>query len=473
MRFSQLASVLLVCLSAVGAWAARSEVDPPVRTKIDLPLKNQSIDGMVTAWDERSVWIAPRGAPDGSQAVEIPWNEVDADQTFKLWLRVMDKKWCGAWEHLGIAMLDVADIERADRAFAQAVRLDPSSKSVIAKIKEVHGAGGDAHALVPAPEAKAPEKPEPAPGDGPKEGGGEGSGATDKPEPKSDVPPDQETFQWVPENELGRANTVKKLKTRAQEMIQASGLKNFQTVETDYFLFYSNLAPSEIRRWSDVLDKMYATLMTTLEIPKETYMFHGKCVVFICNARHEFLAFEQAAFNFDATRAGGVCHTKGAETWVSFYRGEDDARFQSVLVHETTHAFMHRYKSPARLPTWANEGLADYVAGVLTPMSQEPREHWTHVKQFAQAGKDPMVIMKQSYRDGTWYTEDSYPVSHMLVRYLLKYKPRAFKEWIDDIKIGVAPDSSMRTRFGVTSEEVAKGFIAETMSERFYQPNSK
>ena len=428
-----------------------------MRASIDLPLRGETVEGAVIAWDDRVLWVRPRapGATD-DDAAQIAWTDVEAAHSYKLRTRLMDKSAPASWLLVGILMLDVGDVDRADRALAQAMRIDASMRPVVRAITEAHARGEDARALVPGV-------------DGAKEPASEDTGS-DKPEPTSEAPPAGGAMAWPDQTAEQRAATVTELRAESLAMVRASGLTRIKEIETEYFLFYTDLAPSEVRRWSGVLDSMYRTLITTLEMPKDALLFHGKCVIFIFNARHDFLTFEMKALGFDASRAGGVCHQRGPNTLVSFARGADDARFQSVLVHETVHAFMYRYRSPAGLPTWANEGLADYVAGVLTPMSSEPREHWMHAKQFAQLGKDAAVIMRQNYRDGSWYTEDSYPISHMIVRFMLMHKPRAFKEWIDDIKAGEDWDASMNKRFSITPEVLAKGFVDAMRAERKFTP---
>ena len=195
---------------------------------------------------------------------------------------------------------------------------------------------------------------------------------------------------------------------------------------------------------------------------------HGKCVIFIFETKEDFVVFEKQAFNYNAHAAAGVCHQRGHHVYVSFFKGGNDARFASVLIHENVHAFMYRYRTPMALPTWANEGLADFVAGHLVRESPEPLHHWRHAREFVLAGGDAREIMAQSYLDGTWFDGNSYPVSHMLVRFMLKYRARAFKEWIDDVKAGVEWTASMSDRFGVTPGVLAQGFAKEMRSERSY-----
>ena len=257
------------------------------------------------------------------------------------------------------------------------------------------------------------------------------------------------------------------MKTEAEKLLATAGY-TIEPVETEHFLFYSDLSKRETRRWSAELDKMYRTLIRVLELPPDSKLFYGKCVIFIFASRDDFIHFEAVSMNYDASRAAGLFHGKGDFTFVSFYRQMRDSWFASTLVHETVHAFMYRYKSPASMPTWANEGLADYTAGQLITTSDEPLRHWYHARNFINQRGRAIDIMNQTYRDGSWHTEDSYPVSHMLVRFMIKFKPRAFKLWIDDIKDGRDWRASLMERFNVTPEKLSTEFARFVNEEKEY-----
>lgn len=415
--------------------------------------------GSILAWSHHTLIFVERAEP-ADEATTIAWRELDTAQAFEIRRTLFGRDDADQWLLLAILMLDMHDEPRAERAFRVALRLDPDAATIERAARRLHAEGRSAvDALLAADEATetpgAAPAEAPAPDAGAHHTGPDTSGAVRGVKPWPALTPEQHDEHAA------------ELRARTRDMLEKAGFP-VRPLETEHFLLLGDLAPSEAKRWAGTLDDIYRALLRVLDMPPDTRLFAGRCVIFIFNTRESFLKFEASAFAFDASRAGGVCHQRGGDVFVSFYRGRDPTRFQSVLIHETVHAFMYRYRSPGRLPTWADEGLADYVAGWLTPASQEPREHWEHCRAFVRDAKDPREIMAQSYADGSWYTRDSYPVSHMLVRFMLKYRPRQFKQWIDDIKSGVEWRVSMGERFGITPDELAEGFAAETRSEKYY-----
>src|SRR5678816_1538790 len=64
-----------------------------------------------------------------------------------------------------------------------------------------------------------------------------------------------------------------------------------------------------------------------------------------------------------AAGTAGMCHQYGnGDVHIAFYRQPNDLDFANVLVHESIHGFLHRYRSPVDVPSWANEGLAEAIA---------------------------------------------------------------------------------------------------------------
>ena len=63
-----------------------------------------------------------------------------------------------------------------------------------------------------------------------------------------------------------------------------------------------------------------------------------------------------------------MCHTFGSgDVHIAFYRQPNDFDSAHVLVHESVHGFVHRYRSPLDIPSWANEGLAEAIATDMVP----------------------------------------------------------------------------------------------------------
>lgn len=444
--------VLGADLNPARAASDRQALPRPLRVALVVEGEPQPVNGSLVAWDNVSVFVE---TDDGERTVA--WRALRPAQAYDTARRLIAPKDSRAWVWLGLTMLASGDEALAKRAFDVACRLDSTLKPKSDEAIRLSREGSDpsqAFEDAPPPEQVVPESKEPP---ARRRRGVDPQGTQSGP-----------ARLWPALTEEQAAQHTRTIKDLCAEYLSKTGM-SITPVETEVFLFYSDLSRPETDRWAGELDRMYATLLSTLEIPKGTRLFQGKAPIFIFRDQDRYLAFERAAFNFNAENTGGVNHQRNGYTFTSFFKGSDDRRFNSTLIHETVHAFMYRYRSPAPLPTWANEGLADYVAGHLVVHSDEPLQHWQHTRNFVNARGDPLTIMRQSYTDGSWFTDDSYPVSHMLVRFMLKHKPRAFKEWIDDIKDGKNWKESLADRFNVSPETLASGFARDISSEPGYE----
>ena len=460
----------LLALGAVASGACDVETRTPDRAaKVVVRTDaGESLRGDLTAWDDFELRLAEAG---GAKRI-VAWDEIEPGAAFNLRRRLIGRDDAPEWLALGALMIDAGDARRAERAFVVARRLDEDLAAAFeARARELAAGGAPARCAVstigdPAPRDAAPREG----GGGRPPGAGGGPGDDDD---HADAGPDlRQAFRgarpWPALTPERMARETERLRALAVSHCEKIDLDP-TIIETRYFLFVTDLADAEARRWARTLDQMYLRLCEMLEIDAETPIFNGKAVIFVFRLRDTFLRFEAEVYGFDAQRAGGVFHPRGGDCFVVFPRGRGDAaRFQSVLVHETVHAFTYRYLTPAELPTWANEGLADYIAGLMTPASQEPRMHWQHVRDMARDGRSPLPVLFQEYRDGTWFDNDSYPVSHMMVRFIVKYKGPQFRAWIRDVKLGAEWRNALSEHLGVTPESLAEGLIAETKSESYY-----
>ncbi len=448
--------VLVVWTAECFADGGRRDVSPAMRMSIRLVGDAQPISGELVAWSDERLWLREQGR---EVEREVLWMHVPPAQAYDIARRLIDAKSADRWVWLGLTMLDAGDPSLAKRAFDVGARLQPDLTPRVSEALRMHRAGEDPRGAFRA--APVEEKPTESDGAASKENPGRRGVAPD-PRAKGRVGP-----QWKALTPEQQEKHLEQVRSACAGYLAQAGLK-IEPVETEHFVFYSELARSETMRWAGELDKMYHTLIRTLEIPEGTRMFQGKGAIIVFRERDTFIKFEKAAFGLDATMFGGVNHSRDGYTFTVFYKAPDLQKFNSILIHETVHAFMYRYRSPVGLPTWANEGLADYIAGHLVHYSDEPMKHWHHTRNFVAQKGNPMDVMRLSYLDGSWPNDDAYPVSHMLVRFMLKNKPRDFKLWIDDIKDGKDWREALRQRFGVTAEVLASGFAADIMRERGY-----
>jgi len=108
-------------------------------------------------------------------------------------------------------------------------------------------------------------------------------------------------------------------------------------------------------------------------------------------------------------------------------------RFACTLVHEGTHAFVHRLYAPRLIPPWVNEGLAEYMAEEV-------------LRERCPAGEKAVLLRRQYARYG-WslggmlgdldpLKVHQYPLAHSLVAYLQEHGQERFAGFIRSLKEG-------------------------------------
>ena len=236
----------------------------------------------------------------------------------------------------------------------------------------------------------------------------------------------------------------------------------FRKVETKYFSFVTDLTAAEADGYIVYLDAMYAELCKAFGLPTQKNIWAGKCVVFAFRDKATYLAFESQVMNINPnTVAGtqGLCH-QNSDGNVIFagYKGTNNF-FGHVLVHETSHGFVHRYLSSARAPSWLNEGMADWLADKVVggkKIQTRQRMSAAQVKQRKDWG-GVLTIER--------ITGDQYGICSVLVEILVA-RDRGkgkFKEFFDGMKEGQSAQESLKEFFGITYAEL-KGIYGQTIA---------
>ena len=236
----------------------------------------------------------------------------------------------------------------------------------------------------------------------------------------------------------------------------------FRQVETKYFSFVTDLTSAEADGYIVYLDAMYAELCKAFGLPTEKNIWAGKCVVFAFRNKQTYLAFETEVMRVNpATIAStqGLCHQNSNGTVIfAGYKGDNNF-FGHVLVHETSHGFVHRYLSTARAPSWLNEGMADWLAEKVVKGRQIKARQRASAAQVKARGDWGDVLNIERI------TGDQYGICSVLVEILVAKdsgKGR-FKEFIDAIKEGQSAQEALKEHFGMTYAEL-KGIYGQTIA---------
>lgn len=237
---------------------------------------------------------------------------------------------------------------------------------------------------------------------------------------------------------------------QVQQTLPQLGL---QLVETKYYLFLTDIPPDQANIYLAYLDSMYEELCKAFNIPKGKNIWCGKCVVVAFRQQADFLEFESRVMKYDGGMgAQGLHHGEGSgRVVISCWKGDTDSYFASVLVHETAHGFVHRYKSTVPIISWVNEGIAEWVAAnVVTAdkaISRKQRDAAERVAQTSSLGGT-------FYEDGRNIDSWQYGVAVSMVDLMLRINAAKYRQFFDGMKEGLSPDESLKQAYGLTRAEL-------------------
>jgi hypothetical protein len=261
---------------------------------------------------------------------------------------------------------------------------------------------------------------------------------------------------WPTPTEDQQKQEVDAEKKFLDEVVQHYPQLNMRLQETRYFLFLSILTPAQAAMYTPYLDAMYEELCKAYAIKNHDKVWLGKAAIIVFGNSQDFAELEQQFFNHTVPQQSqGLAHLlPTGRVVVSCYCGTDPAYFAGVLVHETTHGFNFRYKSPQTLPTWLDEGIADWTAISVVPKNRGAR---------ARARDAIIQAKKVGNLGGDFFTAEllvplQYGIAADLVDFMLKSNAKSFRALLDGIKLGEKWPVALKKAYGVTPDELILQF---------------
>ena len=254
-------------------------------------------------------------------------------------------------------------------------------------------------------------------------------------------------------SEEEHAQALAKSRAMIDEVIDL--LPGTQLYETDNFLFTSNMPAEQVVPYAASLDQMYRYMCQLYGVDRgQKVWFGGKAPIFAFLEKHQFDAFEERFFPDARQSLGavaniyGLCHlSSSGEVVISCYRGDDPHDFGQMLVHETSHGFIHRYKTKARLPNWVDEGMADLVGAEMVPRSKAVRNRELAAMQRL-AAQPSVGGMLSAERIVDW----QYGLASSLNRFLLQANREGYVRFIEALKEGMTWEEALGEAYASTPE---------------------
>jgi hypothetical protein len=260
-----------------------------------------------------------------------------------------------------------------------------------------------------------------------------------------------------PENETDdeHAKALKKSREMVDEV--KSLYPGSQLYETKYFLFVSNIPAQQVTPYAASLDRMYEWMSRLYGVARDHKVWlGGKALIFAFLDKEQFDDFEEHFFPetgkqiHELANVYGLSHLdKSGEVVISCYRGNDPNDFGQMIVHETSHGFIHRYKSKAQLPNWVDEGMADLVGAEMVPASTAVRNR--EIKAIQQLAQQPSLggMLSADRIDG-W----QYGAASNLNRFLLQSNRQHYVRFIEALKEGMKWEEAIHDAYHSTAEEM-------------------
>ncbi|QNN21133.1 hypothetical protein HED60_02220 [Planctomycetales bacterium ZRK34] len=399
-------AVVLACWLPVP-WAEAGPLAKPIRFVAHKTDKTR-LTGQIKSFDEQG-FVYDDNA--GEQDIEVPWTDLVAADIYLLHQRIYQQQPVDGktWLQLGQRLWSMDNGRSvASRALIQAVRLDDSLKEAADAIR----AGED---------------------------------------PVMDDAEPTNKKAWKSLDDAQKQKEVDALKALGDQA-REKFCPRLKLYETNRFVFFSDLPPNEARSWQQLLDRMYDRMTDMFGLPRHTNIWKGKAGLFIFAKRDDFHSFANIIGTGEYPDwAVGLCHQFGdGRVVINFYRSPDKWNFAHTLVHEATHGFVWRYRSRQRVPSWVNEGLAEWVACALVPAASNIRSARVDLAARFREGQPTLGGMFEADR----IDPPQYKMAMTLTDVMVQLSSRRYVDFFNAIKDGKPWEQALEEDYGLSVDKL-------------------
>ena len=236
---------------------------------------------------------------------------------------------------------------------------------------------------------------------------------------------------------------IAELKTFAQEARDKLNVP-MTAFETRYFISCSDLSSHEAEQWAGLLDRMYDRLSEMFAVPSGKNIWRGKALIFVFSKNADYQRYEMQIMHTDPAGTAGMCHSSSnGNVRIAFHRQQDQLEFAHILVHESVHGFIHRYRTPVPVPSWANEGLAETIATDLVPQNGRRQG----IKNLAVKNLNSHNRSMGDFFTAQHISDWQYPVAQMLTTMMIEAGKKNYVDFINGIKDGLSVDEALAEKY--------------------------
>lgn len=454
-------AVLIAASCLLGSSSLRGQNENAAAPGLEGPrvevrlLTGGTVKGLLMDGDEGAVVVFSQETP-----FVIAYSEMDSGSAYRVKKQLLSgdaglRAPLTAAQHmeLGRYVLDRGNLPLAIQEFNMAKSLNPSLASSVQALLD---AQRDALKKAPPPSA---EDDDPGPATPP-----QAMGERPAPPPPSEAP-------LVPFVSIPGAEALCDL-TPEQRQRMCDAYRSYYApkwealfgeppviAESSHFLLFTDLDPIRQGRLLEAAEDMFDTLAQLFGFTADQQVFLGRCPIFALRSKARFLRFARAFDQYGGFSALGYTRSVEEKGYVhiSLYApGTSEADFDQMvqtLVHEGTHAFLHRVPPYGLIPHWVNEGLAEWVCekvlGDRSPAGEKAgllaglyvRKDWPITNLLA--GRGPIEAQQ-------------YALSHSVVGFLLARSRDAFADFLHRLKTGAATEEALNGSYGSTLQDLER-----------------
>lgn len=229
--------------------------------------------------------------------------------------------------------------------------------------------------------------------------------------------------------------------------------RRLEYYDTPWYQICSDMQPADVRTMTAALNALYDSLCDGFDVPRGRNIWRGKCIIYAFKDKAGFLAFESEVYKSDASGAAGKAHWNNGtgRVIINVYQQQSPIEFAGLLTHETTHGFLHRYRSNAKFPAFLNEGICDWAASVVVPQVPSRRARQLsaidQIRKYRSISEDFFVI-------NTDISGWKYGMGANLAIFLSTRGADRYRQFIDGIKEGLPWQQSLQECYGWTVERM-------------------
>lgn len=439
------ASFLLIALAAAQVAVAQSKpaadaATPYVEVFVRGEKRDQKVAGRLTQHDGERLTIETAAGPR-----DLTWDQLTPSSGFTLKARLIDKTRAPEWIEIGRWAWQRGLESQARTAFAQATKIDGSLSSQVSAI--VATASGSSvlaptvpatasRIRVPATKPTVVETPAGEPSKPMQRGSGRGEAIV-------------RYGENSPEADAASIALSRQRKGEAEAILKVK----LAEVVSDHFLIYTDWDPAEHGFLKEQCEGAYRAVAKQFDRSPKDNVFVGKLPIYMFAKPELFRRFAKEVDDQDVPETvlgyfvpvddmGHMAMWKpaiGVGIGAGGTLDEAKRNWARTLVHEFCHAFIHRYKSNARIPRWLNEGTAELISEATLPSNN----YYANARAAAQQHVDVSVLFDEEHLP----TGAAYPVMMTLVECLVNRDRRAYLLLVNDLKDGVEPDAALLARY--------------------------